>query len=53
MPKAQDPMTLIHELVKALSFYANTRVDQQSHVSRNFNFSSASTKVWMQKSQHK
>ena len=53
MPKAQDSVTLIHELVKAFSLYANTRVDQQSHVSRNFNFRFASTKVWMQKSQHK
>ena len=50
MPKAQDPMTLIHELVKALSLYANTGVNQQSHVSRNFNFKSASKKVQMQKS---
>ena len=50
MPKAQDSMTLIHELVKAFSLYANTGVNQQSHVSRNFNFKSASKKVQMQKS---
>ena len=53
MPKAQDPMTLIHELVMALSLYANIGVDQQSYVSRNFNFRFESKKVWMQKSQHK
>ena len=53
MPKAQDALTLIHELVKASSLYANTRVDQQSHVSRNSNFKSASKKVWMQKNHHK
>ena len=29
-PKAQDPMTLIQELVKALSLFANSRVDLQS-----------------------
>jgi len=49
MPKAQDPMTLIHELVKALGLHAKSGVDQQSHVSRNSNFSSASKKVWIQK----
>ena len=52
VPKAQDPMTVIHELVKALSLYAKSGVDQQSHVSRNSNFRSASKKVWMQKTQH-
>ena len=34
VPKAQDPMTLIHGLVKALSLYTNAGVDQKSHVSR-------------------
>ena len=51
MPKAQDPMTLIHELVKAFSLYTNTGVDQKSHVSRNSNFRHASKKLWMQKTQ--
>ena len=49
MSKAQDLMTLIHELVKALDLYANTRVDQKSHLCRNSNFRSASKKMWMQK----
>ena len=53
MPKAQDLMTLIHELVKALDLYVNTEVDQQSHLCKNSNFRSASKKVWMQKTQHK
>ena len=47
VPKAQDPMTLIHELVMALSLYTNAGVDQKSHVSRSSNFSPASKKVWM------
>ena len=51
VPKAQDPMTLIHELVKALNLYANAGVDQQSNVSRNFNTKFASKKVWMLKTQ--
>ena len=53
MSKAQDPMKLIHELIKALNLYVNTGVDQQSYVSNNFNFRSTSKKVWMQKTQHK
>jgi len=47
VPKAQDPLTLIHELVKALSLYTNAGVDQESHMSRNSNFSPTSKKVWM------
>ena len=31
-PKAQDAMTLIHELVKVLSLYANTGVDQRTNI---------------------
>ena len=42
VPKAQDPMTLIHELVKTLSLYANSGVDHQSHMSKNSNFKHAS-----------
>ena len=30
VPKAQDPMVLIHELVKALNLYANTGADLKS-----------------------
>ena len=40
-------MTLIHELAKALSLYANLGVIHQSHLSRNANSKSASKKVWM------
>ena len=51
MPKAQDPMIFIYELVKALSLYTNAGVDQKSHMSRNSNFRPTSKKVWMQKTQ--
>ena len=51
MPKAQDPMSLIHELVKALNLYANTRADFKSSSSRNSNLKFASKRVWMQKTQ--
>ena len=51
VPKVQYPMTLIHELVKALSLYTNAGVYQKSHVSRNSNFRPTSKKVWMQKTQ--
>ena len=51
VPKAQDPMVLIHELVKALNLYANVGVDHQSNLSRNSNSKFASKKVWMQKTQ--
>ena len=47
--KAQDPMTFIHELLTTFSLYAKTRVDQKSHMSRNFNSIFASKRVWMQK----
>ena len=46
-------MTLIHDLVKALSFYANSGVDHKSHMSKNSNFKPTSEKVWMQKTHHK
>ena len=49
VPKVQYPMTLIHELVKALSLYTNAGVYKKSHVSRNSNFRPTSKKVWMQK----
>ena len=34
MPKAQDPMTLIHELVKVLNLYANTRAEIRANSNR-------------------
>ena len=34
MPKAQDPVTLIHKLVKVLNLYANAGVDLKSSLSR-------------------
>ena len=51
--KAQDPMTLIHELVKAFSLYDNSRVEHQSHFSKNSNFKPASKTMQMQKTHHK
>jgi len=51
MPKAQDPMALIHELVKALNLYANAGVGHQSNLSGNSNSKFASKRVWMQKTQ--
>ena len=51
MPKAQDPVKLMHELVKALSLYTNAQVDQKSRVSRKYNSRFASKRVWMQKIQ--
>ena len=49
VPKAQDPMTLIHKLVKVLNLYANAGVDLKSSLSRNSNPKFASKRVWMQK----
>ena len=37
VPKAQNPMTLIHELVKALNLYANMGADLKYGLSRNSN----------------
>ena len=51
MPKAQDPMALIHELVKVLNLYDNTRVEIRANSNKNPNFKFASKKVWMQKTQ--
>ena len=51
MPKAQNPMTLIHELVKALNLYANMGADLKSSLSRNSNPKFESKRVWMQKTQ--
>ena len=47
MPKAQDPMTLIYELAKALNLYTNARVELKSSFSRNFNPKFASKRVWI------
>ena len=51
MPKAQDPVTLIHELVKVLNLYTNTRVEIKVNSNRNTNPKFVSKKVWMQKTQ--
>ena len=51
MPKGQDPMARIHELVKVLNLYANTNAKFKSSSSRNSNFKFASERVWMQKTQ--
>ena len=53
VPKAQDPTTLIHELVKVLNLYSNARVDHQSILNKNSNSKFASKKMWMQKTQSK
>ena len=53
MPHAQDPMTLIGELVEALNLYSNPGVSNHSHVNKNFNARGASKKFWMQKAQSK
>ena len=47
--KVQDPMALIHKLVKVLNFYANTRTKIRANPNRNLNSKSASKRVWMQK----
>ena len=49
MPQAQDPMVLIGELVKALNFYFNLGVAQNSNVNNNSNARVVSKKFWMQK----
>ena len=51
MPKVQDPMTLIHELVKVLNLYANTGVEIKATSNRNPNSKFASKRVLMQKTQ--
>ena len=51
VPQAQDPITLIGELVKALNFYSNLRVGNHSNVNTNSNARGASKKFWMQKTQ--
>ena len=47
VPKAQDPVALIHELVKVLSLYTNTRAEIKTNPNSKF----ASKRVLMQKTQ--
>ena len=51
MPQAQDHMVLIGELIKALNFYSNPGVAQNSNVNKNSNARGASKKFWMQNAQ--
>ena len=51
MPQAQDPITLIGELVKALNLYSNLGIGNHSNVNKNSNARGASKKFWMQKTQ--
>ena len=47
VPKAQDPVALIHELVKVLNLYTNARAEIKTNPNSKF----ASKRVWMQKTQ--
>ena len=49
VPQAQDPITLIGELVKVFNLYSNLRVGNHSNVNTNSNARGASKKFWMQK----
>ena len=51
VPQAQDPITLIGELVKALNLYSNLGVGNHSNVNTNSNACGASKKFWIQKTQ--
>ena len=51
VPQAQDLITLIGELVKALNLYFNLGVGNHSNVNTNSNARGASKKFWMQKTQ--
>ena len=51
VPQAQDPITLIGELVKALNLYSNLGVGNHFNVNTNSNARGASKKFWMQKTQ--
>ena len=51
VPRAQDPIALIGELVKVLNFYSNLGVGNHSNVNKNSNARGASKKFWMQKTQ--
>ena len=49
VPQAQDPITLIGELVKALNLYSNPGVGNHSNVNTNSNAHGVSKRFWMQK----
>ena len=51
VPQAQDPMTLIGELVKTLNLYTNAGVAHHSNLNNNSKTKVASEKLWMQKTQ--
>ena len=51
VPRVQDPIVLIGELVKALNLYSNPGVAQHSNMNNNSNARGASKKFWMQKAQ--
>ena len=51
MPRAQNPVVLIGELVKALNLYSNLGVEHHSNMNNNSNARVASKKFWMQKTQ--
>ena len=53
VPRAQDPMILIGELVKAFNLYSNPGVRNHSNVNKNSNARGASKNFWMQKTQSK
>ena len=45
MPKVQDPIALIHQLVKVLNLYTNTRAEIRANSNRNLNSKFASKRV--------
>ena len=49
VPQAQDPISFIGELVKALNLYSNPGVGNHSNVNTNSNTRGASKRFWMQK----
>ena len=51
MSKAQDPIALIHELIKVLNLCADTGAEIRANPNRNPNSKFASKRVWMQKTQ--
>ena len=51
VPQAQDPITLIGELVKALNLYSKLGFGNHFNVNTNSNARVASKKFWMQKTQ--
>ena len=51
MPRAQNPVVLIGELVKALNLYSNPGVAHHSNMNNNSNARVASKTFWMQKTQ--